>query len=212
MSKKNGRGELPLGAWIAYEPLAKDGLKKWREYLEEIVAPRVTTKRTAFPLSFQGRTRYQKQTPNEREHEAVLSLQFLYGIEAAWDAGDINELVCYAVAFGKVSQEVENWHYWNTNGFRAIIARRNTKTASKKRSVTANMKKIEKRKSMWVMALADVDALLRDGTCKNPSAAARIVCKNLQCQKELKHLGWIPKPETLAKRYNASQSSSNASA
>ncbi len=110
MANSNGR----IGPWssvtvaIEGEPLAKDGLRKRREALEKIVEPYVTRRKTDDEILFRGKRRYLVKPLfriGKKNFYAVLALQHLYNIEAAWKAGDIDKVVRSTCGFATADHD-----------------------------------------------------------------------------------------------------------
>ncbi len=121
---------------IAGEPLTKDGLRKRRDVLEKMVAPYVTTRKTADTILFKGKRQYAKPLNTCRNDIEIAwniyALQSLYEIEAAWKAGDIDKAIGAAVSFGRCDDEAwkcklsksDSWNALATQMRRRIVGRR----------------------------------------------------------------------------------------
>ena len=111
---------------IGGEPLAKDGLRKKRQQLEAIVAPYVTTRKTADEILFNGKRRYLTKpvSSSGKEHFfVVLALQYIYGIEAAWKAGDIDKVVRTSMGFATIAADLQLMEWSGVSGAEAAAFR-----------------------------------------------------------------------------------------
>lgn len=117
---------------IANEPLAKDGLRKRRVELERIIAPYVsrTKQPTGQVLLFRGQVCYLKPLTGLRSLKAdakhvskelkrvgyaIRALQFIYHLEAAWKAGDIDRAVRMTVGFSECYYRVAAIDQWQSD-------------------------------------------------------------------------------------------------
>jgi hypothetical protein len=121
------------------EPLTSDWLDQRKQELEEIVRPFVTTKKTKLVIEYRGKRRYftnprktdwverPKCEALARPASAVLALQFLYRMEAARAAGDIDTMINMAIAFARADSEVQNLYWFGADTMQLAAAKQLSK-------------------------------------------------------------------------------------
>lgn len=152
---------------IEGEPLAEDGLAKARKRLEELIAPYVTTKKTGDIIAFRGKCRYLKPAAAS-VRAAMRALQFLYGIEAAMQEGDIDRAVRMTMGYTTDSDELSDRQTWNTTGIEAI-----TGEITRKRKGGEGTRKWTPDIEARALELADMVAELKPGP-RNRRIAERL--------------------------------------
>jgi hypothetical protein len=144
------------------DPLSPDWLETRRQELETVIEPFLTTKKTNHIVEFRGKRRYLAIDPRhpewvgrpgwavlEHPHYAVLALQFLYRMESARSAGDIEKAIQMAIAFARTDAEVQNLHWFQTPSPHAMIRDTRRRIGSAEGG---------KKSSKWT---ADLDRLAR---------------------------------------------------
>ena len=125
---------------IANETCPRDGLRKWREELEQIVAPQISKKRTPDIIRFRGKQNYFLH-PDMRTRTAANCLQFLYQLEDAIARGDdLDSIIGLAVAVGMSYSAIHQ-----SNVFKSILSGKTAIDAILDNHRTKNMRVLTRK-------------------------------------------------------------------
>ncbi len=126
-----------LDVWIEGEDRALAGLAIRQSELEAAVGRHLSETPTAAVIAFKGKRRYLSGiTLPGGEMDAVRALQFLYGIQAAIEAGDIDRIIRQSVGFAHADSEVRNHQHWKMGSVAALAAKARQRSVGKRMGPT----------------------------------------------------------------------------